>query len=71
MGQQPCGCLPAAVVKALELQEGGEIEIRVASARRPGVAREPRREELLKRLRAYRGRLPTNFKFDRDEANAR
>jgi antitoxin MazE len=26
---------------------------------------------LLKRLRAFRGRLPPDFKFDRDEANAR
>ena len=26
---------------------------------------------LLKRLRAFRGRLPADFKFDREEANAR
>jgi antitoxin MazE len=25
----------------------------------------------LKRLRTFRGRLPADFKFDRDEANAR
>ena len=30
-----------------------------------------RPEELLDRLRAFRGRLPDDFKFDRDEANAR
>jgi antitoxin MazE len=35
------------------------------------VARKPGRDELLKRLRAFRGRLPADFKFDRDEANAR
>jgi predicted RNase H-like HicB family nuclease len=29
------------------------------------------REALLKRLRAFRGRLPADFKFDRDEANGR
>lgn len=51
--------------------EGDEIEIYVGDARRLGVARKPRREELLKRLRAFRGRLPADFKFDRDEANAR
>ena len=33
--------------------------------------RAARAEELLKRLRAFRGRLPADFKFDRDEANAR
>ncbi|MER8829029.1 AbrB/MazE/SpoVT family DNA-binding domain-containing protein [Mesorhizobium sp. M0938] len=63
--------LPAVVVEALELREGDEIEIHVADARRFGVARKPAREELLKRLRAFRGRLPADFKFDRDEANAR
>jgi antitoxin MazE len=63
--------LPAAVVEALELKEGDEIEIHVADARQFGVARKAGCEELLKRLRAFRGRLPPDFKFDRDEANAR
>jgi antitoxin MazE len=63
--------LPAAVVEALELKEGDEIEIHVADAREFAVARKPRREELLQRLRGFRGRLPPDFKFDRDEANAR
>lgn len=63
--------LPAAVVEALELKEGDEIEIHVADARELSVARKPGREELLKRLRAFRGRLPADFTFDRDEANAR
>lgn len=63
--------LPAAVTEALALKEGDEIEIYVADARRFGVARKPGRDELLKRLRAFRGRLPADFKFDRDEANAR
>jgi antitoxin MazE len=63
--------LPAAVVEALKLKEGDEIEIHVAGAREFGVARKPSRAELLKRLRAFRGRLPPDFKFDREEANAR
>ncbi len=63
--------LPAVVVEALELKEGDEIEIHVADSRTLGVALKPGREELLKRLRAFRGRLPSDFKFDRDEANAR
>jgi antitoxin MazE len=62
---------PAAVVEALELKEGDEIEIHIADTRELGVARKPDRAELLKRLRAFRGRLPPDFKFDRDEANAR
>lgn len=63
--------LPAAVVQALELKEGDEVEIHVVEAREFAVTRKPTREDLLKRLRAFRGRLPPDFKFDRDEANAR
>ena len=59
------------VVEALELKEGDDIEIHVVDARDFAVARKPDRKELLKRLRAFRGRLPADFKFDRDEANAR
>ena len=63
--------LPAAIVGALGLKEGDEIEIRVEGWREFAVARKPRREDFLNRLRAYRGRLPPDFKFDREEANAR
>jgi antitoxin MazE len=63
--------LPAAVVAALGLKEGDEIEIQVADARKFAIARKPDRTELLNRLRTFRGRLPADFKFDRDEANAR
>jgi len=63
--------LPAAVVETLELREGDDIEIRIADRREFQVSRKPGRDELLKRLRAFRGRLPADFKFDRDEANAR
>jgi len=63
--------LPAAVVEALELKEGDEIEIHVANARAFGVARKPSKADLLKKLRAFRGRLPPDFKFDRTEANER
>jgi antitoxin MazE len=63
--------LPAAVVDLLELKEGDEIEITLADARRFNVSRKASRAELLKRLREFRGRFPEDFKFDRDEANAR
>lgn len=63
--------LPAAVVEALELKEGDEIEIRVAGARELDVARKPSRDELMARLRTFRWTLPADFKFDREEANAR
>jgi antitoxin MazE len=63
--------LPVALVEALELKEGDDIEIHIADGREFGVSRKPGREALLTRLRAFRGRLPADFKFDRDEANAR
>ncbi len=63
--------LPAAVVEALQLKEGEEIELRVAGARSLEVARKPLPRELLARLRKYRGRLPADFRFDRLEANER
>ena len=62
--------LPFTVVIALGLKEGDDIEIHVAGAREFGVARKPGREALLNALRAYRGQLPRDFKFDR-ETNAR
>ena len=63
--------LPAAMVEALELCEGDEIEIHIARARAFSAARRTSRDEVLKRLRAFRGRLPADFKFDRDETIAR
>lgn len=63
--------LPAKVVEALALQEGDDIEIVIDAPRRFTVARKPDDEALLMRLRAWRGALPADFRFSRDEANAR
>lgn len=63
--------LPTAVVDALELKEGDQIEIRIAGAREFEVKRDRRREDALARLRSLRRSLPPGFVFDRDDANAR
>lgn len=63
--------LPAAVVEALTLKEGDEIEIQVADARTFEIKKRPALRELLAQLRRFRGRLPEGFKFDRLEANGR
>ncbi|MBC2771562.1 AbrB/MazE/SpoVT family DNA-binding domain-containing protein [Rhizobium sp. AQ_MP] len=63
--------LPTSVVEALNLKEGDHVEIRAADWRELDVARKPTPQDLLERLRAFRGRLPVDFKFDRDEANGR
>ena len=63
--------LPQAIVEALKLQEGDEVQIEVVGSRAFEVEREPAPRELLARLRKYRGRLPATFAFDRLEANER
>jgi antitoxin MazE len=63
--------LPAAVGDALELREGDEIELHVTDRRELELARKPARQDLLRKLRSYRGRLPADFKFEREDANAR
>ena len=63
--------LPVAVVEALQLKEGDEIEVQVAGARIFEVSKRPSGRELLARLRKFRGRLPAGFKFDRLEVNER
>jgi antitoxin MazE len=63
--------LPSVVVEALDLKEGDDIEIHVAGVRSFEVEKAPTPQELLARLRKYRGRLPADFKFDRLEANER
>ncbi len=63
--------LPALVVAALELAPGDEIEITVAGARKMCVARKPSSLEALKTLRRFRGAMPADFKFDRDDTAVR
>jgi len=63
--------LPAAVVEALDLKEGDQIEIHVAGRNAFEVSKAPGRRELLARLRKFRGRLPATFRFDRLEAHER
>ena len=63
--------LPASVVKALELHEGDDIEVLIAEERVFQVKKKPGNDAILARLRQFRGKLPADFRFDRDDANAR
>ena len=63
--------LPASVVEALQLKAGDEIEVHIAGDRAFGVARDRSRERAVARIRAFRKELPPDWKFDREEANAR
>ena len=63
--------LPASVVEALDLKAGDEIELTASSTRSFEVSKKLSRKEVIERLKAFRGSLPADFKFDREEANAR
>jgi antitoxin MazE len=61
--------LPAAVVEALDLKEGDEIEISIAGTRDFNVARDRKREKALEAIRRLARPFPQGFRFDREEAN--
>lgn len=63
--------IPASVSEALELKEGDNIEVVVAGTRTFEIRRQATRDELLAQMKAYRGRLPADFIFDRDDASER
>jgi antitoxin MazE len=63
--------LPTAVVDALTLKEGDQIEIRIAEDRVFEVRRDQSKQHALARLRKLRRPLPPGFIFDREESNAR
>ena len=61
----------ASVVEAPGLRGGDEIEVLIADERVFQVRKKSCNEAILARLRQFRGKLPADFKFDRDDANAR
>lgn len=63
--------LPKAVVEALDLKAGDEIEVVVAGKRRFVVEHDSKREAALARIRSLRRPLPPGFKFSRDWLNER
>lgn len=63
--------LPAAVVEALELHEGDDVQVHVLAPRTFEISKKPGRRELLADLRRFRGKLPPDFVFDRASANER
>jgi antitoxin MazE len=63
--------LPAAVVEALKLKEGDDIEIRVVGSRELDVSRDESRQRALDTLRKLSRPLPPGFVFDREEAHER
>ena len=63
--------IPAAVVDALNLKEGDDIDVQIAGTRAFDIKRDQSRLDALRRIEAMRRPLPAGWRFDRDEANAR
>lgn len=63
--------LPAEVVEALSIKEGDEVVLKAVDRRDFDISQRPTRQEVILELRKYRGMIPADFKFDREEANAR
>lgn len=63
--------IPSVVVDALQLKEGDDVTIRVAEDKAFEVARNDAREKAFERIKAFKLQLPSDWKFDRDEANSR
>ena len=62
--------LPKEMVEALELKLGEELDARILSGSLR-IRRKRTREEVVESLKRFQGWMPEDFKFDRDEANAR
>lgn len=63
--------LPAAVVEALDLKEGDEVEVHVAGERAFDITRDRGRERAVERIRSLRRPLPPGWILDREDANRR
>ncbi|WP_380938756.1 AbrB/MazE/SpoVT family DNA-binding domain-containing protein [Sphingomonas floccifaciens] len=64
--------IPADVVRALGIKEGDTIDfLERESGHLTLVTQEQRRAAALARIRELARPLPANYKFDREEANAR
>lgn len=63
--------LPSSLVDALDLKEGDEVDLEIAGRAAWGVDKRFSRDEALALLKSFRGDVPADFRFDRDEANAR
>jgi len=64
-------CLPTAVVEALRLKEGDDVEVHINGDRSLDIEVTNRRLRALETLRSLQRPFPPDYKFDREEANAR
>ncbi len=63
--------LPASVAQVLDLKEGDDITFDTSVPGKVSFELKMTRDQIIERMRALRRPMPADFKFDRDEANAR
>ena len=64
--------LPVAIVEELGLSDGDEVKfVKGAGDGEIAVVRDDWRKQAIERLRALQVDFPADYKFDREEANAR
>jgi antitoxin MazE len=63
--------LPKALVEALNLSPGDELNVVEAAKGQIAVEKIDKRAEFLRQMEQFRFPLPEGYKFDRDEANER
>ena len=63
--------LPKALVEALNLSPGDELNVVEAAKGQIAVKKIDKRAEFLRQMEQFRFPLPEGYKFDRDEANER
>jgi len=63
--------IPTSVVDALDLKEGDDVSVRIAEGPAFEIERNDARQKALERIKAFKLKLPADWKFDRDEANSR
>ena len=63
--------LPKALVEALKLSPGDELEVVQAAKGRIAVEKIDKRAEFLRQVEQFHFPLPESYKLDRDEANER
>ncbi|MBO4123267.1 AbrB/MazE/SpoVT family DNA-binding domain-containing protein [Cupriavidus gilardii] len=59
--------LPGSIVELLQLREGDHVEIVVDNPESSARRRSGDTDALLERVRTFRGRLPADFRFVRDQ----
>jgi len=63
--------IPSSVVDALDLKEGDDISVRIAEDLAFEIERGDPRLKAVEKIKSLGIKLPADWKFDRDDANAR